>query len=331
MLYDINWTTDGGAFPGYTNLGESTTAAQDTFVYNLALLPLGAGLFRDHVVVEEFPALPLNSDVASLFSVDLQYEMLAFATGFFAFDQQYDMGLAFIEDMVDSMTMTDANDRFMEGGVNVADTATLSDTIDFVREAIPDVLVDAATLTDVLSVQAEFTQDVVDVITMNEVLDFQGQVYDAWVMNAETGAMSRYSWLPFTSLTEFNGRYFGTTTEGLYELTGDTDDGAAINAFVLSGVDELGSNNDKRILRAYVALKTSGEVLLKAITAENVVNIYRLSPATGTSNAMSHHRLPLGKGLHAVYWQFALENIDGADFELDVVKILPVVLQRRFR
>jgi hypothetical protein len=269
----------------------------------------------------------LNSDLASLFSLDLQYESLAFIEAFFALDQQYEMGLAFIEDLSESMVMSDAADSRAEFLGDLVDAATMTDTDDFIREMFGD-LVDGMTMSDLVSVLAEFTADLTDEMTINEILDQQGEVFDAWVVNTETGAVSRYDWLPFTSLTEFNGRYFGTTAEGLYELAGDTDDGGHINAFVLSGVDDLDIPGDKRVIRGYIGLKTSGEMLLKTIVGDNVTRIYRL---VSSSNAMHQRRLPLGKGVDSVYWQFALENIDGADFETDVIKLLPVVLKRRFR
>jgi len=32
-----------------------------------------------------------------------------------------------------------------------------------------------------------------------------------------------------------------------------------------------------------------------------------------------------------VFWQFAVANVEGADFELNTIELLPVVLGRRFR
>jgi hypothetical protein len=37
----------------------------------------------------------------------------------------------------------------------------------------------------------------------------------------------------------------------------------------------------------------------------------------------------VGQGLRSRYWQFELTNVDGGDFELDVLELYPLFLGRR--
>jgi hypothetical protein len=40
----------------------------------------------------------------------------------------------------------------------------------------------------------------------------------------------------------------------------------------------------------------------------------------------------IGKGLQSVYWAFELDNsLDGKDFELHDVTVLPIILSRKVR
>jgi hypothetical protein len=37
----------------------------------------------------------------------------------------------------------------------------------------------------------------------------------------------------------------------------------------------------------------------------------------------------MGRGVKSRYWQFTISNVDGADFEIDELVLLPIILKRR--
>jgi len=86
-----------------------------------------------------------------------------------------------------------------------------------------------------------------------------------------------------TSLTEYQGQYYGTTPDGVYQLTGTTDAGAVVQAFILTGALDFGIDHDKRVIRGYVGLKTNGDMYLKVVTGANITRTYRLK---STNNSM---------------------------------------------
>ena len=47
------------------------------------------------------------------------------------------------------------------------------------------------------------------------------------------------------------------------------------------------------------------------------------------STDMAEQRIDIGKGLKSNYWQFELINPGGANFSLDTIKFMPVILERR--
>lgn len=147
------------------------------------------------------------------------------------------------------------------------------------------------------------------------------------VMHTESQALTTYTNYNFNSLAKFNGVYLGANANGIYALTGDTDDGAIIQASARVGITDFGTSHMKRVDRCYVGYRTSGDLMLRVFTDEINVRDYLLT-ATGKTGLHGNH-LRIGKGLAARYWQFEIQNRFGADFTMNVVEVKPTVLRRR--
>lgn len=232
-----------------------------------------------------------------------------------------------IDDLTESATLTDSVVAALGAVNDLTDAMTLTDLVDLVRTCIVD-LEEAFVVSDTTSNNVDFIVGLEDSFRLEDEVVFSGMQFDAWVLNVESNASSRYLFPAFTSLTKYQGGYYGTTEDGLYELAGDDDNGVQIDAFVLTGAGTLDVDQNKQVLRGYIGMKVLGDMYLKVVTGDNVVRTYRL---VSTNDAMLKRRLPLGRGVDAVYWQFALENVDGVDFEVDMIHLFPVVLGRRFR
>tara|TARA_B110000908_G_scaffold172661_2_gene241749 strand:- start:695 stop:2779 length:2085 start_codon:yes stop_codon:yes gene_type:complete len=171
--------------------------------------------------------------------------------------------------------------------------------------------------------------DTVDIYTLFKVNDDLSQ---AWVMNTEAGMpISEYDNYLFTSMTTFKGRSFGTTDSGLFELEGDTDIGEPITAQVESMMLDFGTSRMKRIRTAYMGYTSSNELVLKVMSVDDgelFEHWYKASPV-GSNTAPRTGMVEVGQGLRSRYWQFELTNVDGGDFELDVLELYPLFLGRR--
>jgi hypothetical protein len=175
---------------------------------------------------------------------------------------------------------------------------------------------------------------------MRDQLDFVLQVtvdneqYVAWTMNTASKASSRYTNYPFNSFMKLGERCYGVTDTGRYLLEGDDDAGAPIAAKLRLGISQLNSRMVKGIDAAYLGYTAAGDLLLKVVKADSTTgareaHVYRLY-ATG-AGSMREGRVKVGKGLEAVYYDFQVENVDGAAFDVDVIEIIPVAAQRRVR
>lgn len=147
------------------------------------------------------------------------------------------------------------------------------------------------------------------------------------VMHTERQALSTYTNYPFNSFARFNGVYLAAGDGGVFALSGATDDGAFIAAAARVGLTDFGSSHLKKVDRMYVGYRADGDMILRVFTNENDVRDYALK-ATGKTGLHGNH-VRIGKGVQARYWQFEIQNKDGADFDLNVMECMPTRLRRR--
>jgi hypothetical protein len=164
------------------------------------------------------------------------------------------------------------------------------------------------------------------------VLD-DGEPYTAWVMNAESTGMSRWTLPQLNSLFDHGGDVFGVSKTGLWELGGETDNGTEINAWVKTGHLDFGTSRLKNIPRGYLRVQSNGAMQLVTSSSDRGVRTqraYEIS-ATFSGDDAALRTEPLARGLRGVYWQFQIGNVAGTDFNLDDTQVLPVILSRRGR
>jgi hypothetical protein len=235
--------------------------------------------------------------------------------------------------------------------MSAAETATLADQL--TRAIWVDLTgSETLTLTDAIQrtltavFQAEETLDLDDgavsiaevLLQAQETLAFIGLLplaegdYQAWVINTDSLGVTQYAQFPFDALATHAGRTYGLTATGLYELTGDDDDGEPIAAWIKTGDLTLGGTRRSSVPRAYLYVRQDGDLMLKTTTTDKghrAVHWYRLTPSTVSGDDVATRRVRLGRGVRAVSWAFEIANVDGADFDLRGCEVLPVVLTRR--
>lgn len=193
---------------------------------------------------------------------------------------------------------------------------------------------DTLVLSDGLVTAADLAAVLNDSISLAATLRIDNGEYIAWVLNAESAGLSRYTNYPFNSFACIGGKYFGATGSGIYSLDGDDDDGVPIQARLRLGLDALGSRLLKNVPEAFIGYTSSGTLLMRVITVDDqtgkkIAALYKLAPrAAGT---VRENRFKFGRGFRAVDWDFVIENVDGADFDISSVEFHPLFLSRRTR
>lgn len=137
------------------------------------------------------------------------------------------------------------------------------------------------------------------------------------VMNTLTGAVTEYADFPFDSITETHAG----NAAGLYTLGGDTDNGDAIVAEVLTGETLWDSSLKKRVEMVYFSIPEGsgeGELIVKARDRMGDEAEYRYGfpvRAAGQSRAQP------GKGIRENYLTFGFSNPAGDAFTLDRIEV----------
>lgn len=244
--------------------------------------------------------------------------------------------------MLEALALASAADTILAGDV-LAEiyqaVAAAIDTALFGADGLPSLtamvlLEEGVLMGDVPSTAAELTALARESIGFVMNLTLNNGEYVAWVLNTESRGLSRYTNYPFNSYMKLGGRYFGVTDTGLYQLDGDDDAGAPIAAKIRLGMSDLGTRVLKQIPEAYIGYSSDGTMLLRSITphpktGERQSALYKLMPRGAATSREG--RFKGGRGVESVEWDFVIENVDGAGFELDSIQFLPVRTSRRTR
>lgn len=185
-----------------------------------------------------------------------------------------------------------------------------------------------------LESEAAFAQLVSESLGFAATLSLDSGDYIAWVLNTESKGLSRYTRYPYNSFAKLGDAYYGAASDGLYRLDGDTDAGVPITARLRLGLYDLGTRKLKRLPEAYLGYSSTGTLLLRVISIEQVTGekqaaIYQLKPRQAANTR--ENRFTIGRGIKSVDWDFEIENVNGADFDLTSIEFRPLVLDRRTR
>lgn len=172
--------------------------------------------------------------------------------------------------------------------------------------------------------------------TAQEAFQFLGAIgldeddYVIWALNTTTLAASRYRGLMFDSIVSHQGRTFGVMPSGVYELTGDTDDGAPIPAHIRTGMLDLGSSVRKSVRKAYLYVKSDTTLYLKVaadLQGQRSQTWYELTLTPG--DPLQYRRADLGRGAKGTRWSFEVTNTQGGQLDVRGLDVYPVLLSRR--
>lgn len=136
----------------------------------------------------------------------------------------------------------------------------------------------------------------------------------AWVTNTETASSVWYDNFDFESIAQTPDKVLAVGADGLYELTGETDAGDAITAYLKTGFTDFAIATVKRVENLYFGYTSSGQlaVTLEVLDSNQGAQAYNLEARTATAPRTS--RVVPGKGMWGRYWRIKIANVAGVDF-----------------
>lgn len=150
-----------------------------------------------------------------------------------------------------------------------------------------------------------------------------------YVVNAETGAVSTYTFTPTVrSAMDYQGVLYLAGPEGLYAVDAERDEDGAIVWTLRTGFNNMGSDRLKRIRDINFQARTEGDTTVQVVSdryGDKQEWNYRLPPLT--RNSYRDGVVKIGKGLHSVYWQVAARGVGPS--EIDQMRLYVESLSRR--
>jgi hypothetical protein len=139
-------------------------------------------------------------------------------------------------------------------------------------------------------------------------------------METENFSPSQYANFNFNSLCMFNGVMLGAGADGIMELEGDTDNGVNIRAFFQLPSTDLGAHNQKKVRSLILSGEQKGHLKL-TLVADNTNNTDYYVDLNGVM-AQGSVKVDLNSDDIGRFVGLLVENIDGADFSIDVIDVL---------
>ncbi|RPI56185.1 MAG: hypothetical protein EHM49_00890 [Deltaproteobacteria bacterium] len=142
-------------------------------------------------------------------------------------------------------------------------------------------------------------------------------------------AVSQLCKYKFDSMVKFGDVYVGAGPDGIFTLEdSDTFDGGEIDSVVELPLTDLGVSYQKRLRKIHVGFETNGSLKVTVSNDEGNEREYTLTPLN-TSNLQHGSRVSVNRDGKGRYWKLRLENIDGCDFSLDSIEVIPIILARK--
>lgn len=231
----------------------------------------------------------------------------------------------------DNILLTDATLETILRVANIIESMTIATAFENTLTVIVEETLNA-TIEDNIELTARYLVDVLEHADVYAMIKTPSELAQGWVMNTEAGQpISEYSNYNFNSMDWFDGVMYGCNDDGLYKMGADDDAGDPITAEVSSLMLDMGTSRMKRIRSAYLGYTSTNELVMKvkSVSQGQLSEHWYKASRAATADAPEGSYMAVGQGLKSRYWQFELTNIDGGDFEIDLVELHPLVLNRR--
>lgn len=131
----------------------------------------------------------------------------------------------------------------------------------------------------------------------------------------------------FNSMVKFGNTFLGASSDGIYELSGDTDDGNSIGAYFEPIVCDFGINNPKKVRFMFLGYEAEGDLIVTLGDNRTTVSVTVDSTRTG----QQWRRICGSRSIRGRYLTFGISNVRGCDMGIDSIDVALVTMPRSFK
>ena len=148
---------------------------------------------------------------------------------------------------------------------------------------------------------------------------------NAWTANTDTWAMSRYSDLPINRLTVINGKLYGESKDGVYQMDVGAD---IVDASIKTGKIDFGEAL-VHPTSAYLEYELNGSASMQVQTTQSgKQQSYKYPLPRERADELTNGRILFGRGLRGRHFTFVL-NISATHGYLNSLAINALSTKRR--
>lgn len=225
----------------------------------------------------------------------------------------------------DSAIVLDSAPTHIKGRALASENAAIGDDLLGYKQTNSRILSDSAIAFDTVLgglVAKSLWQDVA--VIDDELINTQGGT-NAWTANTDTWAMSRYSDLPINRLVVINGKLYGESKNGIYQMATGTE---IVSATIETGKIDFGEAL-AHPTSAYLEYELNGSASMQVKTTQSgKQQAFRYPLPRERADELTNGRILFGRGLRGRHFTFVL-NISATHGYLNSLAINALSTKRR--
>ena len=189
---------------------------------------------------------------------------------------------------------------------NIIDTSTRLITIN-------QTIADSLDILDIGTVRQLLHELLQDGLNLEVLIKLDDEIWECWSLNTAAFHPSVYSGYGFNSFAIFNDTVYGAKSDGIYELTGEKDDGESFHSGFILPKTNFDNAHNKRFRKAFFGV--SGNDLTMKMETDSGWKVF----------AITDTEMSITRDLKGRSWTISVEDFD----EFDMIELLPIILSRK--
>lgn len=135
-------------------------------------------------------------------------------------------------------------------------------------------------------------------------------------------ATAQYLNFDYNSMVKFGDDFLCASEDGLFKVSGDSDNGEAITSYFEPGTTDFGISNEKKLRCFYISYEASGNLELTVSTELGFSETISIPASTPGQKARKE---TVSRSVRGRYFTFQIKGV-GVDFSIDEIKVLPLII-----
>ncbi len=222
------------------------------------------------------------------------------------------LGVGWDKTLNESLVLTDTLTLLKVCMLILTDSLVLTDTALGLFE-FSDTVTEAIEFAATVALQQILGNTVTENIHFGITVELDGELYETWVINTNRFNVSVYSGYEFNSYSVHNETAYGCKPNGIFKLSGATDDGSAFVPGIVLPETYFGTNRKKRFRKAFFGISGGTTPSIRVETDSG-----------STTYTISESKANITRDMYGRQWVLKVQDFD----DLDFIELVAIILAR---